>query len=74
VTDDVMDGSPTRRGQPSWHVKENLGVAAFNDAILIECALYSILERHFKDKEYYPLLLQEFHRVRKSFDYTHFRR
>ncbi len=58
-----MDGSTTRRGQPCWHVKEDIGVAAFNDSILLEAAIYSILEKHFKGKDYYHQIIEEFHTV-----------
>lgn len=63
VTDDVMDGSTTRRGQPCWHLKESLGVAAFNDSILLEASVYNIIDRHFTQLDCYPLLLREFHSV-----------
>lgn len=61
VTDDVMDGSTTRRGQPCWHLKESLGAAAFNDSILLEASVYNIIDRHFAQLDCYPDLLREFH-------------
>lgn len=61
VTDDVMDGSTTRRGQSCWHLKESLGVAAFNDSILLEASVYNIIDRHFAKLDCYPFLLREFH-------------
>ena len=65
VADDIMDGSPTRRGQPSWYQKDDNGLIAFNDAILLETCVYTLLKHHFGDKEYYPLLLEEFIAVRQ---------
>lgn len=63
VADDIMDGSETRRGQPSWYKKDHVGMTAFNDSILLEACIYSILEKHFRDQPYYLDVLHEFHRT-----------
>lgn len=63
VADDIMDGSETRRGKTAWYKHENLGMSAFNDSILLETCLYTLLENHFKDKPYYHDLVQEFRTV-----------
>merc|ERR1719295_2377013 len=31
-----MDGSITRRGQPCWYKRSDIGLAAFNDSIILE--------------------------------------
>ena len=36
LVDDVMDGSTTRRGQPCWYLNPDVGLAAINDAMLLE--------------------------------------
>ena len=36
VADDIMDGAETRRGKLCWYKKDNIGMMAFNDAIIIE--------------------------------------
>ena len=41
--------------------QESLGVAAFNDSILLEASVYNILDRHFAKLDCYPFLLREFH-------------
>ena len=41
--------------------QESLGVAAFNDSILLEASVYNIIDRHFAKLDCYPLLLREFH-------------
>jgi farnesyl diphosphate synthase len=35
VADDMMDKSTTRRGQPCWYQREDVGMSAINDAILV---------------------------------------
>ena len=63
VSDDIMDASITRRGQPCWYKAQDppckgwkgqgVGMVAINDAFLIEAAIYKILKKHFKKKTYY---------------------
>ena len=43
--------------------QESLGVAAFNDSILLEASVYNIIDRHFAKLDCYPFLLREFHNV-----------
>ena len=60
VADDIMDGSTTRRGQPCWYKKNNLGMLAINDAILLETCIYTLLDKYFREKPYYLNLLDAF--------------
>lgn len=60
VADDMMDESVTRRGQECWHLRNNLGNKAINDAILLETCIYTILEKFFRDKPYYLNILDAF--------------
>lgn len=64
VLDDVMDDAVTRRGRPCWYRKNDLGVAAINDGILLEAGIYQLLKKYFHDKPYYTSLLELFHDVR----------
>jgi farnesyl diphosphate synthase len=61
VADDIMDGSETRRGRPCWYKVDNLGPAAFNDAVLLEVSIYALLKKHFRDKDYYVDILEIMH-------------
>jgi len=61
VADDIMDHSETRRGRPCWYKVDNLGPAAFNDAILLETSIYVLLSKYFRNKDYYVDLLEIFH-------------
>lgn len=63
VSDDVMDSSVTRRGQPCWYKKPEVGLIAINDAFLLESAIYFLLKKHFKGETYYVDLLELFHDV-----------
>ncbi|KAL0224971.1 hypothetical protein RCL1_002883 [Eukaryota sp. TZLM3-RCL] len=46
VADDVMDNSKTRRGKPSWQARQGVGLAAVNDAFLLESIAYKAID-HF---------------------------
>ena len=60
VADDIMDGAETRRGKPCWYKKDNIGMMAFNDAIILETCIYSLLNRHFKEHKHYHTLMEAF--------------
>jgi len=57
VADDIMDHSESRRGHPCWYKVEDIGLTAFNDSILLEACIYSVLRKHFKGMPYYNDLL-----------------
>ena len=69
VADDIMDGSITRRGQPCWYKRSDIGLAAFNDSIILESLVYSLLKRHFRAKPYYLNLLENLLEVSKFTTY-----
>jgi len=58
MADDVMDESETRRGQPCWYKREEVGMVAVNDALLLESLVYRVLERFFRHEHYYPKLVK----------------
>eukprot|EP01063_Lacrimia_lanifica_P020580 TRINITY_DN27879_c0_g1_i1.p2 TRINITY_DN27879_c0_g1~~TRINITY_DN27879_c0_g1_i1.p2 ORF type:complete len:412 (+),score=206.74 TRINITY_DN27879_c0_g1_i1:49-1284(+) len=60
ITDDIMDDSVTRRGQPCWYRQKHVGMIAINDGITMEMCLYKILKRHFAGETYYLQLLDLF--------------
>ena len=64
VSDDVMDSSITRRGQPCWYRNEGVGLIAINDAFILESAIYWLLKKHFRADPSYINLLELFHEVR----------
>lgn len=61
VSDDIMDGSITRRGQPCWYRQEGVGMIAINDAFMLESAIYVILKKHFRSHPAYADFLDIFH-------------
>lgn len=73
VSDDIMDASITRRGQPCWYKAmdppckgwngQEVGMVAINDAFLIEAAIYKILKMRFRSKSYYVDLIELMHEV-----------
>ncbi|EGV62778.1 Farnesyl pyrophosphate synthetase [Yamadazyma tenuis] len=63
VSDDIMDQSKTRRGQPCWYLVEGIGNIAINDSFMLEGAIYVLLKKYFKKDSYYVDLLELFHDV-----------
>ncbi|KAK7049724.1 Farnesyl pyrophosphate synthetase [Paramarasmius palmivorus] len=66
VSDDLMDSSVTRRGQPCWYRVEHphkIGLISINDSFMLESAIYYLLKKHFKKDSYYVDLLDLFHEV-----------
>ncbi|GAD92023.1 hypothetical protein PVAR5_0609 [Paecilomyces variotii No. 5] len=61
VSDDIMDSSITRRGQPCWYRQEGVGMIAINDAFMLESAIYLILKKHFRSHPAYIDLVELFH-------------
>ncbi|KAL9060913.1 MAG: hypothetical protein Q9162_000357 [Coniocarpon cinnabarinum] len=60
VSDDIMDSSITRRGQPCWYRQKGVGMIAINDAFMLESAIYVILRKHFRDHPDYLGMLELF--------------
>ena len=63
VSDDVMDSSHTRRGQPCWFRLPGVGTVAINDAFLLESGIYTILRRRFRAHPAYVDLVELFHDI-----------
>ncbi|TLS27285.1 hypothetical protein PpBr36_05525 [Pyricularia pennisetigena] len=63
VSDDIMDSSITRRGQPCWYRQEGVGMVAINDAFMLEAAIYTLLKKFFRDHPAYVDLMELFHEV-----------
>jgi farnesyl diphosphate synthase len=60
VWDDIMDGSSTRRGQPCWYRRENVGMAAINDGCLMKSIINIVLKQRFRDQPAYLDLTELF--------------
>jgi len=65
VADDIMDQSETRRGKKCWYKQNGIGLTAFNDAILLEANVYTILKQYFRDKPYYMNLVHLYQEITK---------
>lgn len=63
VSDDIMDGSITRRGKPCWYRQPEVGMVAINDAFLLESTIYTLLKKHFRAHPAYVDLVELFHEV-----------
>jgi len=64
VSDDIMDASITRRGQPCWYRVENVGMMAVNDALILEGAIFQMIRKHFRKEPFYVDLIDLMHEVR----------
>ncbi len=63
VSDDIMDGSITRRGKPCWYRVEGVGMTAINDAFMLESVIYTLLKKFFRSHAAYIDLVELFHEV-----------
>lgn len=63
VSDDVMDSSLTRRGQPCWYKVDGVGLKAVNDSFFLESAVYAILKKYLRNKPYYVDIVDLFHQT-----------
>lgn len=61
VSDDIMDSSITRRGQPCWYRQEGVGMIAINDAFMLEAGIYVLLKKYFRSHPAYLDLIELFH-------------
>ncbi|MCJ1369917.1 hypothetical protein MMC20_001129 [Loxospora ochrophaea] len=61
VSDDIMDASHTRRGQPCWFRLPAVGTIAINDAFMLESSIYVLLKHHFRSHPAYVDFLELFH-------------
>lgn len=64
MADDIMDESITRRGQLCWYRKENVGMTAINDSIMVNNCLFFVLNKHFGEMDVYVKLVDLFNQVR----------
>ena len=63
VSDDIMDSSKTRRGQPCWYLMPTVGMIAINDAFMLESSIYLLLRKYFRQEQCYTDLMELFHEV-----------
>ncbi|KAJ1887116.1 Farnesyl pyrophosphate synthetase [Kickxella alabastrina] len=61
VADDIMDESSTRRGQPAWYCKPEVGIVAINDSFILESCIYRLLKKYFRSEPYYIDIIELLH-------------
>lgn len=60
VSDDMMDSSVTRRGQPCWYRVPRVGSIAINDSFMLEGAIYFLLKKHIRSEPSYLDIMEVF--------------
>ncbi|CAD1473054.1 unnamed protein product, partial [Heterotrigona itama] len=60
MADDIEDGGKIRRNQPCWYLCNGIGLKAVNDSVMLEMCLYELLKKHFKTKECYLDVIEQF--------------
>lgn len=68
MTQDLIDQAAVRREKPCWYL-QNPRQAPDGAARLLEHAVYKLLKKYFRNKEYYVDTLELFHTV---YHYTYF--
>lgn len=63
VSDDIMDSSKTRRGNPCWYLMPDVGMIAINDAFMLESSIFVLLKKYFKSHASYIDIVELFHEV-----------
>ncbi|XP_029175919.1 farnesyl pyrophosphate synthase 2-like [Nylanderia fulva] len=63
VYDDILDQSLIRRNQTCWYLHNDIGLAAMNDGLLMECVTNLLIKKHFKGKEYYMDIVETFQEI-----------
>src|SRR3954462_13355810 len=63
VSDDIMDSSIRRRGQPCWYRQPDGGGVAANDGVLLESSIYLLLKKYFRSHPSYIEFVELFHEV-----------
>jgi farnesyl diphosphate synthase len=56
----MIDQSYFRRGRLCWYKKDGVGLTAINDAFFVEACIYTLLEKYFREQEYYMELVEDF--------------
>jgi farnesyl diphosphate synthase len=60
IWDDIMDGSETRRGNPCWYRRKEIGLMSINDGCLLTSTVFMVLKSHFGDHVAYHNLVEVF--------------
>ena len=58
-----MDSSKTRRGQPCWYLKPDVGMIAINDAFMLESSIFILLKKYFRSHKAYIDFVELFQEV-----------
>ncbi|CAI4230925.1 unnamed protein product [Auanema sp. JU1783] len=66
ILDDIMDQSQTRRGEPCWYKRKNIGYGAINDGILIECFVDDLIEQIIPNHPNLNRILKAFRKSKRN--------
>ncbi|PLB52335.1 terpenoid synthase [Aspergillus steynii IBT 23096] len=63
IIDDIMDESTTRRGQPCWYKRPEVGLTAINDACMLKSAIFVLLKKYFSSHPSYLNMVESFQEI-----------
>lgn len=61
MASDMMDGTSTRRGDPCWHQREDVGRTAINDVSMIQISAFFLLKKYFRASASYLNIMELLH-------------
>lgn len=63
ILDDIEDQSSIRRNKLCWYRHKDVGLAAINDAVFIESAVYHLIRKYFKGRNCYIDIFDTFQEI-----------
>ncbi|CAG9984573.1 unnamed protein product [Clonostachys byssicola] len=60
MSDDIINGSISRRGKPCWHLQKGIGLTAINDSMILKTSIYYLLKVLFRSHPAYVDLVELF--------------
>lgn len=63
IWDDIMDNSTTRRHQPCWYRRPEIGMLAVNDGALMNSLIFWLLRKFFASHPSYFNMVELFHKA-----------
>ncbi|CAB3257012.1 unnamed protein product [Arctia plantaginis] len=63
ISDDLMEKSTTRHGNPCWYLMPNVGLGAVNDCMLVFSSVMETIEIYFLETPYFKDIVRLIHKT-----------